>query len=60
MKIDLTVLPAKVTITNINVKPAKVGEENIFWEYPIINERKRKTIEEKIYLIVMMKKKWYS
>ena len=30
MKIDLTVLPAKVTITNINVKPAKVGEENRF------------------------------
>ena len=30
MKIDLTVLPAKVTITNINVKQAKVGEENRF------------------------------
>lgn len=30
MKIDLTVLPAKVTITNVNVKPAEVGEENRF------------------------------
>ena len=28
MKIDLTVLPAKVTITNVNVKPVEVGEEN--------------------------------
>ena len=30
MKIDLTVLPAKVTITNVNVKPVEVGEENKF------------------------------
>lgn len=30
MIIDLTVLPAKVTITNVNVKPAEVGRDNKF------------------------------
>ena len=30
MTIDLTVIPAKITITNINEVPAEIGEDNKF------------------------------